>query len=224
MDSYPNEHPQLKELKTASFTKYGSRSIMSVPADEAQCLSMLLKLTNAKNTLEIGVFVGYSLLSTALPLPDDGKVIAIDPDKEAYEVAMPFIREAGVEHKIEVVESTASPILTDLLNNGKEGTFDFAFVDADKESYIDYHEKLLKLVKVGGVIGYDNTLWWGSVAYPDDVDFFKDFTDHNTEKGRWRQRIREQIKKFNSYLASDPRVETTLLSIVDGLTLCRRKY
>ena len=90
---------------------------MSVPADEAQFLSMLLKLMNAKNTLEIGVFVGYSLLSTALALPDDGKVIAIDPDKEAYEVAMPFIREAGVEHKIEFVESTASPILTDLLNN-----------------------------------------------------------------------------------------------------------
>ncbi|XP_021744927.1 caffeoyl-CoA O-methyltransferase-like [Chenopodium quinoa] len=90
---------------------------MNVAADEAQLLSIMLKLMNAKRTLEISVFTGYSLLSTALALPDDGKVIAIDVNREAYEVGLPFIKKAGVEHKIDFVEGIAVQILNDLLNN-----------------------------------------------------------------------------------------------------------
>lgn len=104
---------------------------------------------------------------------------------------------------------------------GKEGTFDFAFIDADKSNYTKYHEALIKLVKVGGIIAYDNTLWFGSVAFPDDVDFFK---DEELNKKLIKQQIREEARKFNQFLASDPRVESILLSIGDGLHLCRRKY
>ncbi|KAK6780921.1 hypothetical protein RDI58_023105 [Solanum bulbocastanum] len=143
---YPRQHEQLKELTQASFDKYKIVSLMGLPQDEGQFLSMLLKIMNAKKTMEIGVFT------------------AIDPDKDAYEVGLPFIKKAGVEHKIQFIQSQAFPVLEKLLNKEELGTFDFIFIDADKENYLKYHEIVLKLVKVGGVIGYDNTLWFGTVA------------------------------------------------------------
>ncbi|KAK9707569.1 hypothetical protein RND81_07G205600 [Saponaria officinalis] len=214
--AYPNEHPQLKELRHASVQKYALKSSMNIPVDEAQFLSVILKLMNAKNTLEIGVFTGYSLLSTALALPDDAKIVAIDIDREAYEVGLPFIRKAGVDHKIDFHEGDALPILNDLLNQGKEGTIDFAFIDADKRYYPKYHEILLKLVKVGGLIAYDNTLWFGSVAFPDDVEYFNGDS--------FMEGVRAQTKTLNKFLAKDARIESSLVSIGDGVTLCRRKY
>ncbi|XP_074295687.1 flavonoid 3',5'-methyltransferase-like [Silene latifolia] len=217
--AYPNEHHQLKGLRHATVEKYASMSMMNVPVDEAQFLSMILKLMNAKNTLEIGVFTGYSLLSTALALPDDAKIVAIDQDREAYEFGLPFIRKAGVEHKIDFIQGDALSILNDLLNKGNEGTIDFVFVDADKKNYINYHETLMKLVKIGGVIAYDNTLWFGSVAFPGDVKFFNDDEDDSLMES-----IREHTKTLNNYLAKDARVESSLVSIGDGVTLCRRKY
>ncbi|KNA05927.1 hypothetical protein SOVF_185800 [Spinacia oleracea] len=218
--AYPNEHQQLKEIRAATLEKYKHMSIMNASADEAQFLSLLLKLINAKNTLEIGVFTGYSLLATALALPEDGKVLAVDPDREAYEVGLPAIKKAGVEHKIDFVEGSATPFLNDLVNKGKEGIFDFAFVDADKENYINYHEPLLKLVKVGGTIAYDNTLWFGSVAYAEDDEIFK----NDPVMGFVKKNGYEAIRKLNTFLANDPRIESSLLSIGDGITLCRRKY
>ncbi|XP_061992953.1 flavonoid 3',5'-methyltransferase-like [Rosa rugosa] len=210
---YPREHEQLKQLREATVKKYEQLCIMNVPVDEGLLISMLLKIMNAKKTLEIGVFTGYSLLTTALALPADGKIIAIDPDKEAYEVGLPFIRKAGVEHKIDFYQSKALLFLSDLINRGKEeGSFDFAFVDADKNNYIKYHELLMKLVKVGGIIAYDNTLWFGSVAEPEEevAECFREISRH--------------VKKLNSFLAADPRIESVLLSAGDGLTLCRRLY
>lgn len=217
--AYPNENEQMKGIRDATVEKYKHMSIMNASADEAQFLSMLLKLMNAKNTLEVGVFTGYSLLATALALPEDGKVTAIDPDREAYEVGVPYIKKAGVEHKIEFVEGKAMQILEDLIANGKEGSFDFAFVDADKENYVNYHEPLLKLVKVGGCIAYDNTLWFGSVALSEDDEQFKSDPIMKFVK----QTGYEAIRNLNTFLASDPRIESSLLSIGDGVTLCRRK-
>ncbi|GAB2234926.1 hypothetical protein Droror1_Dr00004197 [Drosera rotundifolia] len=210
--AYPWEHEQLKELREATVEKWKYWSLMNVDMDVAQFLSMLLKIMNAKRTIEIGVFTGYSLLTTALALRNDGKVLAIDPDEEAYRTGLPFIQKAGVDHKIEFVQADAKQVLQDLIAKGEdEGAFDFAFVDASKEDYIDYHELLLKLIKVGGIIAYDNTLWYGSVAL-DESDPMKEFM----RKGRG------PLIKLNSFLANDPRVESSLLSIGDGLTLCRR--
>ncbi|KAL3728585.1 hypothetical protein ACJRO7_033213 [Eucalyptus globulus] len=187
---------------------------MSVPADEGQLISMMLKLMNAKKTIEIGVFTGYSLLTTALALPADGKIIAIDPDKEAYEIGLPYIKKAGVDHKINFIQSDAFLVLNNIIvNSQEEGTFDFAFVDAKKDDYMKFHELMLKLVKVGGLIGYDDTLWFGAVALSE--------TDEMSDQLKlWRDHLRE----LNSFLGKDPRVECCLLSVGGGLTLCRRLY
>ncbi|CAN6548710.1 unnamed protein product [Malus baccata var. baccata] len=184
---------------------------MNVPVDEGLLLSMLLKVMNAKKTLELGVFTGYSLLTTALALPADGKITAVDVDKEAYEVGLPFIQKAGVEHKINFCQSDAFTVLNDLITKGKEeGSFDFAFVDADKDSYMGYHKLLMKLVKVGGIIAYDNTLWFGTVAEPEE----------NVQE--FARKGRKHLLELNSFLAADDRVELAVVSIGDGLTLCRR--
>ncbi|XP_042066130.1 flavonoid 3',5'-methyltransferase-like [Salvia splendens] len=209
--AYPREHEQLKEIRNATVDKYKFWSLMNVPADEGQFISMLLKIMNAKKTIEVGVFTGYSLLSTALALPDDGKITAIDPDREAYETGLPFIEKANMAHKIEFIQSDALSVMKELLSKGEEGTFDYAFVDADKENYINYHEQLLKLVKVGGIIAYDNTLWSGTVvaAEEDEMDDFL-------------RGCKGHIIALNSFLAADSRIELAQLSIGDGLTLCRR--
>ncbi|KAG8365903.1 hypothetical protein BUALT_Bualt17G0020400 [Buddleja alternifolia] len=209
--AYPREHEQLKELRNATVDKYQYWSLMNVSADEGQFISMLLKIMNAKKTIEVGVFTGYSLLTTALALPDDGKIIAIDPDREAYETGLPFIQKANMTHKIQFIQSDAMKVMNDFLAKGEEGTFDFAFVDADKENYINYHNQLLKLVKIGGIIGYDNTLWSGTVAAPEDDDMLD-----------YLKGCRGHIIKLNSFLANDSRIELAQLSIGDGLTLCRR--
>ncbi|XVF02742.1 hypothetical protein REPUB_Repub04eG0200300 [Reevesia pubescens] len=211
--AYPKEHEQLKELREASAQKYKDLSVMSVPVDEAQFISMLLKIMNAKKTLEIGVFTGYSLLTTALALPEDGKVIAIDPDKEAYETGSPFINKAGMQHKIKFIPSDAFLVLHDLIKDGEEGSFDFIFVDAYKSDYLKFHELTLKLVKIGGIIAYDNTLWYGSVAESE-----KEMVDDLIKM------FRNFVVEFNSFIADDPRIESSLISIGDGLTLCRRLY
>ncbi|KAF4378817.1 hypothetical protein F8388_006268 [Cannabis sativa] len=172
---------------------------------------------NAKKTIEVGVFTGYSLLTTALALPHDAKITAIDPDREAYEVGLPFIQKAGVDQKINFIESAASSVLDNLINDEKEvESYDFAFVDANKDGYIKYHEQLVKLIKIGGVIAYDNTLWFGCVALFDEEEIIikDDFLKAN----------RKIIREVNTFLANDNRFEISLVSIGDGLTICRRLY
>ncbi|KAK8304364.1 hypothetical protein V6Z12_D04G216800 [Gossypium hirsutum] len=215
-NAYPKEHEQLKELREITVKKYEKKSVMNVPVDEAQFLSMLLKIMNAKKTMEIGVFTGYSLLGTALALPDDGQITAIDLDIEAYETGLPFIQKAGVEHKINFIQSDAFVVLNDLINGEEKSSFDFVFVDAQKEDYMKFHEKVMELVKIGGIIAYDNTLWLGPVAYKQD-----EYEKHSEMP---ESRYRNFVVEFNSFIAADPRVESSLLSIGDGLTLCRRLY
>ncbi|KAK6941415.1 Class I-like SAM-dependent O-methyltransferase [Dillenia turbinata] len=126
---------------------------------------MLLKLINAKRTIEVGVYAGYSFLLTALTIPDDGEIIAIDINRRTYEIGLPIIIRAGVGHKIKFFDPQALPVLGKLL---EDGVSTFAFVDADKDNYKNYHERLIKLVKVGGILMYDNTLWGGTVAWPEE--------------------------------------------------------
>ncbi|GAV91075.1 Methyltransf_3 domain-containing protein [Cephalotus follicularis] len=175
-------------------------------------MAMLLKLINPKKTIEIGVFTGYSLLLTALAIPDDGiYILAIDVNRKTYEIGLPFIKKAGVEHKIDYRESQALPVLDKLLEDPKnEGSFEFAFVDADKGNYQNYHERLMKLVKVGGVVIYDNTLWGGTVAWPEEKV--------PEAKRKWRL----STLAFNKSIAVDPRVDSSLAPFGDGITICRR--
>ncbi|KAG2318830.1 hypothetical protein Bca4012_054966 [Brassica carinata] len=208
--AYPREHKELKKLREATVQKYGNLSEMEVPVDEGHFLSMLLKLMNAKNTLELGVFTGYSLLTTALALPEDGHITAIDIDKEAYEMGLEFIKNAGVDHKINFIQSDGLQALDKLLNENPKPEFDFAFVDADKPNYAKAHERLIKLVKVGGIIAFDNTLWFGFVA-----------EEEETVPVHMRVN-RKALMELNKQLASDPRIEVSQVSIGDGVTLCRR--
>ncbi|OMO91632.1 O-methyltransferase, family 3 [Corchorus olitorius] len=206
---YPREPELLKELRDATANHPGC--IMSTAPDAGQLMGMLLKLVNAKKTIEIGVYTGYSLLLTALSIPSDGQIIAIDINRETYEIGLPIIRKAGVENKINFIESQALPVLDKLLQDKEnEGSFDFAFVDADKNNYLNYHERLLKLVKVGGVIIYDNTLWIGTVARPEEAV--------SEDKREWRRSVME----FNKSISADGRLEISLAPLGDGMTICRR--
>ncbi|XP_065876151.1 caffeoyl-CoA O-methyltransferase-like [Euphorbia lathyris] len=207
---YPREPEAMKELR--ELTENHPWNIMTTPADEGQLISMLLKLINAKNTMEIGVYTGYSLLSTALALPDDGKILAMDINRENYELGLRILQKAGVAHKIDFREGPALPVLDQLIEDGKyHGTFDFIFVDADKDNYLNYHKRTIELVKIGGVIGYDNTLWNGSVAAAADAPMRK-----------YVKFYRDHVLEFNKAMAADPRIEICQLPVGDGITLCRR--
>ncbi|MBA0862163.1 hypothetical protein Goshw_005347 [Gossypium schwendimanii] len=207
---YPREPEPMKELR--ELTAKHPWNLMTTSADEGQFLNMLLKLINAKNTMEIGVYTGYSLLATALAIPDDGKILAMDVNRENYELGLPVIQKAGVAHKIDFKEGPALPVLDQLVEDEKNhGSFDFIFVDADKDNYLNYHKRLIELVKVGGLIGYDNTLWNGSVVAPPDAPLRK-----------YVRYYRDFVMELNKALAVDPRIEICMLPVGDGITLCRR--
>lgn len=206
---YPREPEALKEMR--EITAKHPWNIMTTPADEGQFLGMLLKLISAKKTIEIGVFTGYSLLATALALPDDGKVLAMDINRENYNLGLPVIEKAGVAHKIDFREGPALPVLDLLLEDPQNhGLFDFVFVDADKDNYINYHKRIIELVKIGGLIVYDNTLWNGSVAVSAD-----------TPMRKYIRHYRDFVLEVNKTLAADPRIEICQLPVGDGITLCR---
>ncbi|XP_015696187.1 tricin synthase 2-like [Oryza brachyantha] len=207
---YPRENEFMRELRL--ITKKHTYGFMSSPPEEGQLLSLLLKVIGAKDTIEVGAFTGCSVLATALALPDDGRVVAIDVSREYFDLGLPVIKKAGVAHKVDFREGPAMPILDELFaDEANEGRFDFAFVDADKGSYVEYHERLLRLVRAGGVLAYDNTLWGGSVALEDDSALTESDQD-----------IRRSVMAFNAMIAADPRVEAVQLPVADGVTLCRR--
>nr|GEY94680.1 caffeoyl-CoA O-methyltransferase-like [Tanacetum cinerariifolium] len=191
----------MKELREV--TAKHPWNLMTTSADEGQFLNMLLKLINAKNTMEIGVYTGYSLLSTALALPEDGKILALDINRENYEIGLPIIEKAGVAHKIDFREGPALPLLDQMVDDVTfHGSFDFIFVDADKDNYLNYHKRLIDLVKIGGVIGYDNTLWNGSLVAPPDAPMRK-----------YVRYYRDFVLELNKALAVDPRVEICQLPV-----------
>lgn len=206
---YPRESEHLKEIRDATATH--PAAFFGTSPDAGQLIAMLLKLVNAKKTIEVGVFTGYSLLLTALTIPDDGQIVAIDINREAYEIGLPIIQKAGVEHKIDFIQSPALPVLDKLLEDKEnEGAFDFAFVDADKGNYLNYHERLMKLVKVGGLLVYDNTLWGGTVAKPEEsVPVYK---------RQWRKATIE----FSKSITADHRFEISHVPSGDGVIICRR--
>ncbi|KAM3316807.1 hypothetical protein ACQJBY_034774 [Aegilops geniculata] len=210
---YPREHERVRELRL--ITQQHAKSFMGSSPDQMQFFSVLLKLMGARSTIEVGVFTGYSLLSTALALPAGGKVVAIDVSRECYELGRPVIEAAGVAHKVDFREGDGLAVLDGMLcedGGARAGAFDFAYADADKLQYAGYHERLLRLVRVGGAIAYDNTLWGGSVAMPRDMPGSSDYD----------RLVRDSFLRFNAAVADDDRVEACILPIADGVTLCRR--
>lgn len=187
-------------------TSQHDASIMQIAPDQGQFMAFLIKLLQAKKTLDIGVFTGYSSLVVALALPDDGKVVACDRDPRSSAIARCYWQEAGVDHKIDFRLAPALETLEQLIAEGESGSFDFAFIDADKRNYGNYYERALTLLRPGGMVAIDNVLWFGSVADPDDQD---------------KRTI--AIREFNQQLHQDQRVEISMLAIADGLTLALKK-
>jgi predicted O-methyltransferase YrrM len=181
------------------------RSIMQIAPEQGQFMALLIKLIGAKKTLEVGVFTGYSSLVVALALPADGKIVACDVSEEYTSVARRYWQEAGVEDKIDLHIAPALETLDKLLVIGEAGTFDFAFIDADKSNYENYYEQCLELIRPGGLIAIDNVLWSGKVA---DTEI----QDNQTNK----------IRALNRKLHQDSRITLSLVPIADGLTLAMK--
>ncbi|HSW69111.1 MAG TPA: class I SAM-dependent methyltransferase [Gammaproteobacteria bacterium] len=175
---------------------------MQISPEQGQFMALLIQLMKAKKTLDIGVFTGYSALCVAEALPPDGKVIGCDINVEWTKIAKRFWEMAGVADKIDLRLAPALETLQALIDEGEAGTFDFAFIDADKKSYLDYYEKALILIKSGGLIAIDNVLYGGEVADPD-------MSDANVRA----------ICELNEILLVDERVSISMLPIGDGLTL-----
>lgn len=179
---------------------------MQIGPEQGQLMALLARLMGAKRCIEIGVFTGYSSLAVALALPPDGRILACDVSEEWTAIARRFWREAGVEHKIELKLQPAVRTLEQLLAAGEAGQYDFAFVDADKPAYETYYEQLLKLLRPGGLIALDNTLWSGAVADPNA-------TESNAVA----------LRALNAKLHRDERIDLSLLPVGDGLTLARKR-
>ncbi len=181
-------------------------SNMQIAPEQGQFMALLAQLLGARRCLEIGVFTGYSALAVARVLPAEGVVIACDMNEEWTVVARRYWAEAGVADRIDLRLGPALDTLAELLDDGQAETFDFAFIDADKLEYRDYYERVLKLLRPGGLVSVDNVLWAGSVADPEKLD-----------------EETEAIRAFNEFLHRDERVDLSLVPIGDGLSLARKR-
>lgn len=197
------EHPAQAALREATRTHRWAG--MQISPDQGQFMALLVKLIGARRAIEIGTFTGYSALTVALALPADGRLLACDVSDEYTRIGRPFWQQAGVEHKIELVLAPALQTLEGRLDAGEAGSYDFVFIDADKASYDAYYELCLTLLRVGGLIAFDNMLWGGAVARP--------ATDADTTA----------LQALNDKLHRDERIDLSLLTVGDGLTLARKR-
>jgi caffeoyl-CoA O-methyltransferase len=203
LDHSLREHPEQAALREA--TRTHPRAGMQISPEQGQFMTLLVKLIGARRTIEVGTFTGYSALTVALALPPDGRILACDISDEYTSIGKPFWQRAGVADRIELVIAPAVRTLDARLAVGEADGYDFAFIDADKERYDDYYERCLRLVRQGGLIAFDNTLWGGDVARP--------AKDADTRA----------LQALNDKLHRDERIDIAMLPIGDGLTLARKR-
>jgi predicted O-methyltransferase YrrM len=196
-------HPAQAALRQA--TRDHPRAGMQIGPDQGQFMALLVRLLGARNTIEVGVFTGYSTLTVALALPEDGRVLACDVSDEYTRIGRPFWLAAGVAHKIDLRLAPAAHTLDARIAEGAAGQYDFAFIDADKRAYDAYCERCLTLLRRGGLVAIDNVLWNGSVARPAQ--------DDDTAA----------LQALNRKLHQDERIDLSMLPIGDGLTLARKR-
>ncbi len=204
LDVSLREPPLLARLReeTAALPRSG----MQISPEQGQFMALLAELVGARRVLEVGTFTGYSALVVALALPADGRIITCDVDEDMTAIAQRYWAEAGVADKIDLRLGPAVDTLDALLADGGADTFDFAFVDADKESYDAYYERALALLRQGGLMVIDNVLWSGAVADPEQQD-----ADTSA------------LRALNAKLHGDQRVSLSLLPVSDGITLARKR-
>lgn len=197
------EHHEQTALREA--TRTHERSGMQISPEQGQFMTLLVKLIGARRCIEIGTFTGYSALTVALALPADGKLLACDISETYTSIGKPFWQRAGVADKIELVIAPAVQTLDARIAAGEADSYDFAFIDADKTGYDAYYERCLQLVRAGGLLAFDNTLWGGDVARP--------AADDDTRA----------LQALNDKLHGDERIDVAMLPIGDGLTLARKR-
>ncbi|MBX9600312.1 MAG: class I SAM-dependent methyltransferase [Bryobacteraceae bacterium] len=200
----PAEHPVLAAIRRD--TEQHPLAIMQIPPEQGVLLQFLVKLTAARNVIEIGVFTGYSSTAMALALPEDGRLLACDVSEEYLNTASGYWKQAGVEHRIVARKGPAIETLDRLLSEGNFGAFDLAFIDADKPGYSAYYERLLELLRPGGLIVVDNVFLMGEASDPET-------TNANALA----------VRAFNRALREDPRVDFCVIPMADGITLARKK-
>jgi predicted O-methyltransferase YrrM len=179
---------------------------MQIAPEQGALLALLIELTGARRCIEIGTFTGYSSLVVAMAMPADGTIVCCDISDEWTSVARRYWAEAGVADRVDLRLGPAIETMDELLAGGAEGTFDFAFVDARKKEYPEYHERVVRLLRSGGLAAYDNVLWGGSV-----VD--ESMQDEETLG----------VRRLNERLAADERVSIAMLPVADGVTLARKR-
>jgi caffeoyl-CoA O-methyltransferase len=179
---------------------------MQISPEQGQFMALLARLTSARRCIEVGVFTGYSSICVASVLPDGGRIVACDVSEHWTSIARRYWAEAGVAKKIDLRLAPALDTLDALVAAGEAGSYDFAFIDADKTGYVDYYERALTLLRPGGLVVVDNTLWGGSVADPE-------VADEDTVA----------LRHFNEHVHLDARVDLSLVPVGDGLTLARKR-
>jgi predicted O-methyltransferase YrrM len=197
------EHPAQAALREA--TRTHPHAVMQIAPEQGALMAMLVKLMGARRTIEIGVFTGYSALAVALALPADGRVLACDISDEYTRIGRPFWQQAGVDDRIDLQLAPALETLDARLAAGESASYDFAFIDADKPGYDAYYERCLQLLRPGGLVMIDNTLWSGDVARP-------------AQSADTRA-----LQALNDKLRDDERVDLCLLPFSDGVTLARKR-
>lgn len=194
--------PLLDELAQYTQARFPDDAQMLIGPLEASLLQLLIKLGGARRVLEIGLFTGYSALAMATALPRDGRLLSLDRNAETAAVAREFFARSAHADKIEVRLGDAHKSLAAL--TADERAFDFVFLDADKESYIDYYETVMPWLAPGGLLVADNVLWSGRVLAPERASD-------------------RAVVAFNAHVVADARVEATLLTVRDGVYLVRKK-
>ncbi len=197
------EHPLLAALREET-ARMPDRECQISP-EQGQFMALLVRLLAARRVLEIGTFTGYSALAMALAMGDDARLVCCDSSEEWTAVARSYWQRAGVAHKVELRLGPALETLERMVSNGERGSFDFAFVDADKTGYRDYYERCLELLRPGGLVVFDNMLWEGKVADP-----------------RARDEDTQAIREMNELVSRDPRVASSLLQVGDGVLLAMK--
>lgn len=181
-------------------------AMMQIAPEQGQFMTLLVQLLGVRRAIEVGTFTGYSALAIAMGLPEDGCLIACDISDEWTAIGKRYWRLAGQTDKIELRLAPAIETLDGLLNDGQAGKFDFAFIDADKESYLSYYERCLQLLRPGGLIVVDNVLWDGSVAEPEN-----------------QKPDTCAIREFNLFVKHDTRIDISMIPVGDGLSLIRKR-
>ena len=198
-----NEHPLQKEIREYTEKNLGNSAIMQISPDQGALLQFIIKSSNIQNCLEIGTFTGYSALTMALALPENGSIVSLDIDKVNTDIAKKYWSKHSVGKKIDFILAPALETMEEFINQDK--MFDLIFIDADKKNYKNYFLKSLELLEKDGIIVIDNTLWKGKVF---DLNITEDQTN--------------SIREFNSFVRDFKGTDSMILPIADGMTICRK--